>query len=390
MKHSTCKTQESKKVVKISEPCKEQEVTHLLNEPQDIERQIERQLLANEEVQVTSRQGQSGERINNVEQPEIEITNTALQSEKQLIQEGFNDSIDEEHRSIFAGQEEYEGNKDKRVEENEPSRGRKRIRNVELWARNVKKRLRNSGEQYISSRGKQIKGRSIKPCCPLTCPLKCSTKFDERDRKEIFEDYWALGDKREQQHFIVRHVEERTVTRKRVGSEKRNTTCHYFLNKKESNSREQVCRTFFLNTMDIGRDFVYNTIRKVSGTGTLKGSLQGKHGCQPKINESLIKEVENHIKSFKVIDSHYCRKDSKRQYLDPSLSVKAMYRLYCINRDEQSKERVSEDMYRKVFDRDPRNLWFHCPKKDQCDNCIAYKNHYGPVSEEVNFSLKSI
>ena len=110
-----------------------------------------------------------------------------------------------------------------------------------------------------------------------------------------------------------------------------------FLIKKRPITESKFAGHFFLNTMDIRRDFVYNTIRKVSGTGNIKASLQRKHGQHPKIEEPLIKEVENHIKSFKVIDSHYCRKDTNRSYIDPSLSLKAMYRLCCINQDENYK-----------------------------------------------------
>ena len=65
-----------------------------------------------------------------------------------------------------------------------------------------------------------------------------------------------------------------------------------------------------------------------------------------------------------------------------------MYRLYCINQDEENKEKVSECMYRRVFDKDPRNLWFHRPKKDQCDTCIAYKNHHGLMSEETRLQFE--
>ena len=59
--------------------------------------------------------------------------------------------------------------------------------------------------------------------------------------------------------------------------------------------------------------------------------------------------------------SDCCRKDAKRQYLDLSLSVEAMHRLYCLEKDEKSKENVSEGMYRNVFDGDPINIWFHSP-----------------------------
>ncbi|GFO11281.1 hypothetical protein PoB_003778600 [Plakobranchus ocellatus] len=258
-------------------------------------------------------------------------------------------------------------------------RGRKRHRNEMEWKRTVRKRFRNSGKSYVSSRGKAILAKAMKPPCVESCALKCTQKFSEEERQSIFEDFWRQGDKREQQHFIVRHTEETALKRKRVGSKRRNTTFRYFFYGKEK--REQVCRTFFLNTLDIRPNATYRTKRKEQSTGGLKTSLQGKHGCQKKIDDSLIQQVKDHIKSFPIVDSHYCRADSAKKYLDPSLSVARMYRLYCVARDENGQDKVSEDKYRQVFNQS-FNLGFHRPKKDQCETCIAHKNNKSANKEE--------
>ena len=39
-----------------------------------------------------------------------------------------------------------------------------------------------------------------------------------------------------------------------------------------------------------------------SATGTLKPTKQGAHGNHVKTNETLLKEVQDHISSFAVID----------------------------------------------------------------------------------------
>ncbi|GFO44602.1 LOW QUALITY PROTEIN: scavenger receptor sr-c-like protein [Plakobranchus ocellatus] len=93
-------------------------------------------------------------------------------------------------------------------------RGRKRHRNEMEWKRTVRKRLRNSEKSYVSSRGKAILAKAMKPPCIESCALKCTQKFSEEERQSIFEDFWRPGDKREQQHFIVRHTEETAVKRK--------------------------------------------------------------------------------------------------------------------------------------------------------------------------------
>ena len=65
-----------------------------------------------------------------------------------------------------------------------------------------------------------------------------------------------------------------------------------------------------------------------SATDTLKPTKQGAHGNHVKTDETLLMEVQDHISSFAVIDSHYCRANSLKRYLDPSLSVSKMYKMY--------------------------------------------------------------
>ena len=89
----------------------------------------------------------------------------------------------------------------------------------------------------------KINGKAMKPSCPDTCHLKCLTKIDEDERKKIFRDYWEIADKREQQYFLVSHVQELPSCRKRVGTQKRNTTFHYHFQTSKG-SKVQLCRTF--------------------------------------------------------------------------------------------------------------------------------------------------
>ena len=90
--------------------------------------------------------------------------------------------------------------------------------------------------------------------------------------------------------------------------------------------------------------------------------------------------MRDHINSFPLVESHYCRARTERKYLDPFLSIASMFSLYSDQCDKNGWEKVSEDKYRKVFDYD-FNLGFHRPKKkDQCDVCIAHKNRNGPIN----------
>ncbi|KAK3792947.1 hypothetical protein RRG08_064210 [Elysia crispata] len=53
------------------------------------------------------------------------------------------------------------------------------------------------------------------------------------------------------------------------------------------------------------------------GTNTKKG-----------FSEEVKGHIRRHIKSFPVVESHYCRADSKKQYLEAGLSITKIYELY--------------------------------------------------------------
>ena len=55
---------------------------------------------------------------------------------------------------------------------------------------------------------------------------------------------------------------------------------------------------------------------------------RGRHPCVRKISENAINEIKLHITSFPKIESHYCRKTSKKQYLARDLNITKMYELY--------------------------------------------------------------
>lgn len=40
-----------------------------------------------------------------------------------------------------------------------------------------------------------------------------------------------------------------------------------------------------------------------------------------KTSEEWISKIKLHIESFPTMESHYCRKDSKKKYLDPTLTI---------------------------------------------------------------------
>ena len=82
--------------------------------------------------------------------------------------------------------------------------------------------------------------------------------------------------------------------------------------------------------------------------------------------------VMNHIRSFPAVESHYCRSETTRMFLEAGLNVSKMYDLYLQMCSENNMEPVKQSYYRFIF-KTEFNLAFHQPKKDRCDRCEEYK-----------------
>lgn len=99
--------------------------------------------------------------------------------------------------------------------------------------------------------------------------------------------------------------------------------------------------------------------------GVIHADERGKHKNNPfKIPSSHVQAVLDHIDSFPVMESHYCRAESKREYLEEGLTISRMYKMYKEDIGEPGGLNVSEYMYRHIFNTE-RNLGFFIPKKDR-------------------------
>ncbi|CAB3235392.1 unnamed protein product [Arctia plantaginis] len=80
---------------------------------------------------------------------------------------------------------------------------RKRQRNASNWKSEVAKRLRNTGQSYISKTLKVIPTRKVGPPCGEKCRLKCSANVSEEERKNIFDEYYNMGNITKQRQYII-------------------------------------------------------------------------------------------------------------------------------------------------------------------------------------------
>lgn len=89
----------------------------------------------------------------------------------------------------------------------------------------------------------------------------------------------------------------------------------------------QVCKVFYLGTLAISQTPVYTAHSKKDISNIPDTPKVGKH-IKHRIPDEDVNFVKEHIESFPKIELNYCRANTEREYLDPTLSIKKMYSLY--------------------------------------------------------------
>nr|XP_026497999.1 uncharacterized protein LOC113402096 isoform X2 [Vanessa tameamea] len=261
------------------------------------------------------------------------------------------------------------------------------------WIDSKRKRLKNIGKSYYSRNGKIRLGKKLGEPCQNTCKLKCFQKLDDDTRIEIFNKFWEIGDHSKQYDFISNYVvkinKKRTIT---DGESRRSFTYIYHLPyiQNHQNSKLIVCKQMFLNTLSCGPKMIRTAISKSSDTGSFAlVDNRGRHSHhKTSIDPDMIKSICDHVNSFEPVDSHYCRKESNKLYLDGSLSFTRMFNLYkeWFDSTKYGSKCESLRQYRDVVNKNI-NLSFHKPKKDQCYVCLSYKNN--PITPEIQENFEN-
>lgn len=256
--------------------------------------------------------------------------------------------------------------------ENNKTLTRKRVRNESQWQKNIKKKLRNEGKEYTSgSNLKVVPARKLGVPCNEKCRLKCINSISNDERKVIHEKYWQIGDINRQREFIMRHIFSiHPKYRDRLDSKR---SLNYGYTFEVNNVSIRVCKTMFMSTLGISSRVIFTTTKKMND-GILEIDKRGKHlNTGRKVDEAMKDTIRSHIKSFPTVPSHYCRANSTRQFIEGSLNISMMYRLYVEKCKEQNIESAKKNMYQTIFNQE-FNISFFKPKKDLCICCEAFKN----------------
>lgn len=269
------------------------------------------------------------------------------------------------------------------------NRTRKRKRNPQTWKRTQRKENYQRGQQYISAKGKTIQAKRIDESknCLRSCRYHCTKNFDPELRTDVKNSFYSL-EQNGKSAFLLNMTRRILIKRKRSAeSNYKSFSFEYFFEK--DNEKVRVCKPFFLATLCISQKPVYNVHMKKSDTGTPQADKRGKN-TKDRILQKDKDLIKQHIESFPCVEAHYCRKDSKKKYLEPSLNVQKMYDLYVDLCNEQQITPQKVSLYRHIFNFN-FNLEFLQPKTDRCDICEEYRlaKKEKRVNQEMDLEYQS-
>lgn len=263
------------------------------------------------------------------------------------------------------------------------SAGRKVSRPVQKKVQ--RKLFKESGQQYTTISGKVIPAkRHVKPGCDTKCKRKCQESFSEEDRKKINFEYWNLSHS-QKKDFVLRCVNRDDKRRTTVGeSSRRNFTRCYSLPK--STDYIQVCRNFFLSTVNCGTKFLRYTEEHCTALRLPKTDERGtKNYSSKKTSPMNVKNVKRFIERLPAVNSHYCRGSTVKKYLPEEFeNVASVYRnLYVQYCRDNNYQVVSLYVFKSIWRRF-YNIGIHHPKKDKCTTCLLYNQLSSPNPEETH------
>lgn len=142
-------------------------------------------------------------------------------------------------------------------------------------------------------------------------------------------------------------------------------------------------------TLNIRDRFVRTALLKGGRTTNfVEGDLRGKHGNNKKLAPETVNQICDHINSFARIESHYLRNQTSREFIDGSLTIAEMWRLFDAKCQANKVSSCKFSTYSYIFNT-KFNIGFFIPKKDQCGFCEKFNNSNDieKIELEQNFLL---
>ena len=252
-------------------------------------------------------------------------------------------------------------------------KGRKRVRQVEKWGKNVAKSRRNKGLEYTSyATKKTVAGRKQGP----PCPDGCFARIGAEACAEIYKSCWEIGSYDARLQYYNSCVSERKFKRKYTKKDTSLRPMQICYQVRHGGTVHDICKAGFISIHGMTKKEIEYFLwkRKHSSTGNIPTDQRGKHPSGRKITGVALDLIHQHIQSVPVTTSHYSRiKNPHRQYAQEGLTIGRLYSEYqswmLENHDESLI--VKESFYKHIFTTE-YNIAFQHPKTDVCNLCTAF------------------
>lgn len=135
---------------------------------------------------------------------------TSSNSSSPSSSESMQDPISTDEDEEYIPPADNNQSSDESIEGETPSTPRKRKKG-QGSKKKITKLLRDSGKEYTSlaKSRKAIAAKRMGPACDVQkCSLKCSTKINEEQRRNIFVEYWNMASLTRQRDFIAGAMQE--------------------------------------------------------------------------------------------------------------------------------------------------------------------------------------
>ncbi|XP_041984141.1 uncharacterized protein LOC121736808 [Aricia agestis] len=248
---------------------------------------------------------------------------------------------------------------------NNGNKKRKRKEKKEDIIKNKKAR----GLEHINHMNKLVPARKSGPDCRCK-RFKCYTKIDTRQREMILMNFNDIGNKNEQDAYLLGLMSASPTARHTVNNPQRFRLSSFSYKIRIGLDETVVCLTAFCNIhgVTIGRT---RRLQDLMATNIPSPRDQrGKHteNRAKKAPECILNLIRYHISSFPARQSRYSLRDNPNcYYLDEELSVTEMHKLflsmYHIN--------VSFMVYWSILKKEYK-LKFGLPRTDTCAVCNSY------------------